>query len=191
MSKLISTKIKQIINFFIHILKNTRGVRILQCKVDEKGNKIITFQALGSFHSDEIDYDEYKKGLIYDTEPSDVELVSVFFHTNNFEKYKIYCFDPINNSISICDYYQNNIVKITSDNWTESIKYLKHMKNSEAQHIVNTIVNFEINNYINSQEELLFNNIEENIDKNYLELDELENSNVIQFNDYSDLKRVK
>jgi hypothetical protein len=65
------------------------------------------------------------------------------------------------------------------------------MKNLEAQHIVNTIVNFEINNYINSQEELLFNNIEENIDKNYLELDKFENSNVIQFNDYNELKRVK
>lgn len=191
MSKLNFKYLKKIINFFINTLKNTRGVRILQCRVDENGKKIITFQALGSFHSEEIEYDEYKKGLIYDTEPSDVELVSVFFHSSHFEKYKIYCFDPINNSISICDYYQNNIVKITSDNWNESIKYLKHMKNSEAQHIVNSIVNFEINNYINSQEELLFNNIEENLDTNYLDLDELEISNVIKINDYTELKRCK
>ncbi len=170
--------INNVLKYISTVFKNTRGVRILKCKVDEKGRKIVVFQALGSFHSEEIEYCEYKNGLIYDTEPSDVELVSVFFHCSNFEKYKIYCFDPINGMVSICDSFQKNIVNITSENWSESIKYIKYMTDPEAQHIVHSIVNFELNNYINNQNEI-----------DTVEFEELENSNLISINNYNKFKR--
>jgi hypothetical protein len=170
--------INSILIYIRNVFKNTRGVRILKCRVDENGKKIVVFQALGSFHSEEIGYCEYKNGLIYDTEPSDVELVSIFFHCSNFEKYKIYCFDPINGIVSICDSFQKNMVNITSENWSESLKYIKYMTNSEAQHIVHSIVNFELNNYINNQNEL------ESVTS-----EELENSNLIKINNYNKFKR--
>lgn len=171
-------------NFFKYIrnvFKNTRGIRILRCRVDENGKKIVAFQALGSFHSEEMEYCEYKNGLIYDTEPSDVELVSIFFHCNHFEKYKIYCFDPINGVISICDSFQKNIANITLENWSESIKYIKHMDNSEAQHVVHSIVNFELNHYIHNQNDLESTELQVS--------EELENSNLIKINNHHKFKR--
>jgi hypothetical protein len=175
----LSNFFKSIIDYISRIFKNTRGVRILKCKVDEKGRKIVVFQVLGSFHSEEMEYNDYKNGLIYDTEPSDVELVAIFFHCNNFEKYKIYSFDPINGIISICDSLHKNIINITSENWPESIKYIKNMNNSEAQHVVHSIVNFELNNYIFNQNEAIDST---EIDSEYLDLESLKYSNVIKMN---------
>ncbi len=138
----------KLLNYLKELFKNTRGVRIIKCKVELNGKKTVVFQALGSFHSEEIDYDDYKVGLIYDTEPSDVELAAIFFHSFNFDKYKIYSFDPINKKISICNSLQKNVVEINSDNWLDSVQYFKKMETEQLKHLLNTIVNFEINKLI-------------------------------------------
>ena len=102
-----------------------------------------------------------KNGLISDTEPSDIELDL------------------------ICDSFQKNIINITTENWSESIKYIKHMNNSEAQHIVHSIVNFELNSYINNQNEFK-SKISEELEVS----EELENSNLIKINNYNKFKRI-
>lgn len=152
MNKRILNKLKLLIEYLKDIFKNTRGIRIVKCKVDENGKKIVEFQALGSFHTEEMEYEEYRKILIYDTEPIDVEKACIFFYANSFEKYKIYSYDPINSIIEISDKKMQNIIKITSENWKESVKYFKHMKNSDIKQIINSISNFETNNFYNSYE---------------------------------------
>ena len=79
---LIKEKMKiilEVINSIKNFCKNTRGVRIVKCRVNSDGKKIVVFQALGSFHTEDMDYEDYKNGLIYDTEPYDVELAAIFF----------------------------------------------------------------------------------------------------------------
>ena len=152
---------KPFIEYMKDIFKNTRGVRIVKCRVDENGNKIVEFQALGSFHTEEMDYEEYKKILIYDTEPIDVEKVALFFYANSFKKYKIYSYDPINSIIEISDINNTqNKIQITGDNWAESVKYLKYLGNSDLKHVIQSISSFETNSVYNSCEEndILINN---------------------------------
>lgn len=147
----------KVINCFKEFFKNTRGVRIIKCRVNSDGKKIVIFQALGSFHTEEIDYEDYKNGLIYDTEPSNVELAAIFFHSINFDKYKIYSFDPINQRISICDSFQRNVIEIDSSNWLNSVQYFKKMDTGQLKHLLNMLVNFEINK-LTSNEYLEYEN---------------------------------
>lgn len=145
---LIKEKMKiilEVINSIKNFCKNTRGVRIVKCRVNSDGKKIVVFQALGSFHTEDMDYEDYKNGLIYDTEPYDVELAAIFFHSFNFDKYKIYSFDPINQKISICDSTQKNVIEIDSSNWLNSVQYFKKMDTAQLKHVLNILVNFEVN----------------------------------------------
>lgn len=139
----------KILNNLKDFFKNTRGVRIIKCRVNSDGKKIVIFQALGSFHTEEIDYEDYKNGLIYDTEPVDVELAAIFFHSFNFDKYKIYSFDPINQRICICDSFQRNVIEIDSSNWLNSVQYFKKMDTGQLKHLLNILVNFEVNKLTN------------------------------------------
>lgn len=180
----ILNKLKLLIEYLKDVFKNTRGIRIVKCKVDENGKKIVEFQALGSFHTEEMEYEEYRKVLIYDTEPIDVEKACIFFYANSFEKYKIYSYDPINSIIEISDKKMQNIIKITSENWKESVKYFKHMKNSDIKQIINSISSFETNNFYNSYE--YSNIIDEKIqiisENETIENNLSEKSNVININ---------
>ena len=46
-----------------------------------------------------------------------------------------------------------NIIQITADNWTESVKYLKYMENSDIKHVIQSISTFETNSVYNSLED--------------------------------------